>query len=146
MVEDDIDPWDSVAVEWAVATRMKPHRDLVIVPDVRADRAEPLEKDGTITKLGIDATRRKDDRSDWRRRGRPRARANEPANCCVRSGSIEANRSPSSLMGRQVMWHQSRRTTHASDELLFGLTLVLPAFGCSRSLRMPRSRSAFRRR
>lgn len=67
VVDDDIDPWDPVAVEWAVATRVQPHRDVVIIPDVRADRAEPLEKDGTVTKLGIDATRHKEDRPDWRR-------------------------------------------------------------------------------
>ncbi len=66
VVDADIDPWDAVAVEWAMATRMQPQRDLVIVPDVRADRAEPLEKDGTIGKLGIDATRRAGDRADWR--------------------------------------------------------------------------------
>jgi 4-hydroxy-3-polyprenylbenzoate decarboxylase len=66
VVNDDIDPWDPVAVEWATATRAQPHCDYLIVPDVRADRAEPLERNGTVTKLGIDATRRADDRPDWR--------------------------------------------------------------------------------
>jgi 2,5-furandicarboxylate decarboxylase 1 len=37
----------------------------VIIPAVRADRSEPLERDGTIAKLGIDATRRTGDRPDW---------------------------------------------------------------------------------
>jgi 2,5-furandicarboxylate decarboxylase 1 len=46
IVDDDIDPWDAVRV-------------------VRADRSEPLEQGGTIAKLGIDATRKNDDRSDW---------------------------------------------------------------------------------
>ena len=87
VVNEDIDPWDPLAVEWALATRMQPHRDFVIVPDVRADRAEPLEKDGTVTKLGIDATRRTGDRADWRRAEPPQAavdrarkllRGNEP--------------------------------------------------------------------
>ena len=87
VVEDDIDPWDPVAVEWAVATRMQPHRDLVIVPYVRADRAEPLEKDGTVTKVGIDATRRKDDRPDWRR-ARPPESALERARELLRAQSI----------------------------------------------------------
>ena len=73
IVDDDIDPWDPVAVEWALATRMQPHRDFVIVPDARADRAEPLEKDGTVTKLGIDATRRAGDRPDWQRARPPEA-------------------------------------------------------------------------
>ena len=73
VVDDDIDPWDPLAVEWAVATRMQPHRDFVIVPDVRADRAEPLEKDGVIAKLGVDATRRAGDRPDWQRARPPQA-------------------------------------------------------------------------
>jgi 2,5-furandicarboxylate decarboxylase 1 len=65
IVDDDIDPWDALQVEWAHATRSKPERDFVIVPGVRADRSEPLEQDGTIGKLGIDATRKQDDRPDW---------------------------------------------------------------------------------
>jgi len=65
VVDDDVDPWDALQVEWAIATRMKPDRDLIIVPGVRADRSEPLELGGTITKLGIDATRRAGDRPDW---------------------------------------------------------------------------------
>jgi 2,5-furandicarboxylate decarboxylase 1 len=65
VVDDDIDPWDAVQVEWANATRAKPDRDFVIIPAVRADRSEPLEQGGTVAKLGIDATRKKDDRSDW---------------------------------------------------------------------------------
>jgi 4-hydroxy-3-polyprenylbenzoate decarboxylase len=74
VVDDDVDPWDAVVVEWAIATRAKPDRDFVIVPGVRADRSEPLEQGGMITKLGIDATRRGSDRPDWRR-----ARPPEPA-------------------------------------------------------------------
>jgi len=65
VVDDDIDPWDAVQVEWANATRVKPDRDFLIVPHVRADRSEPLERDGTIAKLGIDATRHAGDRPDW---------------------------------------------------------------------------------
>jgi 2,5-furandicarboxylate decarboxylase 1 len=65
VVDDDIDPWNGTQVEWATATRMKPDRDFVIIPSVRADRSEPLDQDGTITKLGIDATRRQADRPDW---------------------------------------------------------------------------------
>jgi 4-hydroxy-3-polyprenylbenzoate decarboxylase len=65
VVDDDIDPWNGAQVEWATATRMKPDRDFVIIPAVRADRSEPLDQDGTITKLGIDATRRPADRPDW---------------------------------------------------------------------------------
>ena len=65
VVDDDIDPWNPLEVEWACATRSRPDRDYVVIPTVRADRSEPLEQGGTITKLGIDATRREGDRHDW---------------------------------------------------------------------------------
>ena len=44
---------------------MRAERDLLVVPDVRADRAEPLERGGVVGKLGIDATRKAGDRADW---------------------------------------------------------------------------------
>ena len=65
IVDDDIDPWNTEQVEWASATRVKADRDFLIVPEVRADRSEPLEQGGTVTKLGIDATRKQGDRPDW---------------------------------------------------------------------------------
>ena len=65
VVDDDIDPWNAQQVEWATATRVKPDRDFVVIPAVRADRSEPLEQGGTVAKLGIDATRCPGDRSDW---------------------------------------------------------------------------------
>ena len=49
----------------AVATRVHFDRDLHVLPGMRADRAEPLERDGTIAKLAIDATRHAGDRADW---------------------------------------------------------------------------------
>jgi 4-hydroxy-3-polyprenylbenzoate decarboxylase len=52
---------------------MKADRDLVVVPGVRADRSEPLERDGLVAKLGIDATRREADRPDWIRAAPPQA-------------------------------------------------------------------------
>jgi UbiD family decarboxylase len=65
VVDDDIDPWNAQQVEWATATRVKPDRDFVIIPAVRADRSEPLDQGGTVTKFGIDATRCPGDRPDW---------------------------------------------------------------------------------
>ena len=81
VVDDDIDPWDALQVEWATATRVKPDRDFVIIPAVRADRSEPLERDGTIAKLGIDATRKEGDRPDW-------ALARPPAAALARAREI----------------------------------------------------------
>jgi 2,5-furandicarboxylate decarboxylase 1 len=66
VVDDDIDLWDAEQVEWACATRMRPERDLIVIPGARTDRSEPLNEAGVITKLGIDATRRAQDRADWR--------------------------------------------------------------------------------
>jgi 2,5-furandicarboxylate decarboxylase 1 len=65
VVDDDLDPWNPTQVEWAMATRMKADRDLVVVPSVRTDRSDPLEDGGVIAKLGIDATMRPGDRADW---------------------------------------------------------------------------------
>jgi 2,5-furandicarboxylate decarboxylase 1 len=71
IVDDDIDPWDPVRVEWAIATRMKADRDLVVVAGARTDRSEPLKSGGTVAKLGIDATRKAADREDWTRAAPP---------------------------------------------------------------------------
>jgi 2,5-furandicarboxylate decarboxylase 1 len=56
-IDDDIDPRDPVEVERAIATRMRADRDVVIIPGVKTDRAEPLEAGMTVAKMGIDATR-----------------------------------------------------------------------------------------
>jgi len=56
VVDDDIDPEDWAQVEWALATRMRAERDIVIMPGARADRCEPLEENLTVTKVGIVAT------------------------------------------------------------------------------------------
>jgi len=64
VVDADIDVWDPVQVEWACVSRMRPERDLLVLPGARADRSEPLEQGGTVTRLGIDATAGPGDR-DW---------------------------------------------------------------------------------
>jgi 4-hydroxy-3-polyprenylbenzoate decarboxylase len=66
VVDEDVDPWDPVRVERALATRMKADRDLMVVPGARTSRSDPLEENGRIAKLGIDATRKDGDRDDWR--------------------------------------------------------------------------------
>lgn len=57
-VDDDIDPEDWTQVEWALAARMRGERDIMIVPDMKADRCEPQHEDLTVTKVGIVATTR----------------------------------------------------------------------------------------
>ncbi len=56
VVDDEVDPEDWVQVESALATRMRGERDIVLFPEARADRCEPLEEHGTVTKVGIVAT------------------------------------------------------------------------------------------
>lgn len=58
VVDDDIDPEDWTQVEWALAARMRGERDIMIVPDMKADRCEPQHEDLTVTKVGIVATTR----------------------------------------------------------------------------------------
>lgn len=65
VVDDDIDPWDEFAVQYAIATRMRADRDIVIVPEMRTDRSEPMKLGGTIANYGFDATKRASDRDDW---------------------------------------------------------------------------------
>src|SRR5262249_49722118 len=65
VVDADVDPLDPLQVEWAINTRVRAERDVVIVPGVRADRSESLESEGVVTKMGIDATRSAGDRGDW---------------------------------------------------------------------------------
>jgi len=97
VVDDDIDPWNLEQVEWAIATRMRADRDLLVVPGVRADRSEPLEQGGVVTKLGIDATRRNEDRADWRGAQPPAwaiSKARELLDSCrSTSPTIKADRS-----------------------------------------------------
>ncbi len=61
VVEDDIDVFDPVDVEWAVATRVQADRDVLIVSNARSKPLDPslrIEpgKIPTTAKMGIDAT------------------------------------------------------------------------------------------
>jgi len=58
VVDDDIDVFDEADVLWAVATRMQPDRDLVIIAGSLGALLDPSADDrGVTAKLGIDATR-----------------------------------------------------------------------------------------
>jgi 2,5-furandicarboxylate decarboxylase 1 len=62
IVDDDIDVFDPLDVEWAVATRVQADRDVLVVSNARAkplDPSLPLPIHGkipTTAKMGIDAT------------------------------------------------------------------------------------------
>lgn len=64
VVDADIDPWDLAAVELAKMNRMRAERDILIVPGLTADRSEPQEHGGTVTKTGYDATCKPADRRE----------------------------------------------------------------------------------
>jgi len=57
VVDEDIDVRDSTQVEWAIATRVRPDRDIVIVSDIAGPHLDPLQHNGgASSKYGIDAT------------------------------------------------------------------------------------------
>lgn len=56
VVDDDIDPGDPEQVEWAMGTRMRADRDLIVIPGMKSNPVDPMSIDRTITKLGVDAT------------------------------------------------------------------------------------------
>jgi UbiD family decarboxylase len=58
IVDDDIDPTDSSAVEYAMATRFQADKDLVIIKNVRGSSLDPSsdQKKLRTAKMGIDAT------------------------------------------------------------------------------------------
>ncbi len=58
VVDTDVDVFDAEDVEYAIATRVKGDRDIMIVPNVRGSSLDPVaESDGTTTKIGVDATK-----------------------------------------------------------------------------------------
>ena len=58
VVDTDVDVFDAEDVEYAIATRVKCDRDIMIVPNVRGSSLDPVAKsDGTTTKIGVDATK-----------------------------------------------------------------------------------------
>ncbi|MFQ6024975.1 MAG: UbiD family decarboxylase [Nitrosopumilaceae archaeon] len=58
IVDDDIDPHDPVAVEYAMATRFQADKDLIVIKKVRGSSLDPSsdQKNLLTAKMGIDAT------------------------------------------------------------------------------------------
>jgi 2,5-furandicarboxylate decarboxylase 1 len=59
VVDDDVDIFDTNDVMWAVATRVRPDRDIFFIPGVKGAILDPTSdpETFTVTKMGIDATR-----------------------------------------------------------------------------------------
>jgi 2,5-furandicarboxylate decarboxylase 1 len=56
VVDKDVDIFDPIDVEWAMATRFQAGRDAVIVERALGNKLDPSSSDGLSDKLGIDAT------------------------------------------------------------------------------------------
>ncbi|MCL7475639.1 MAG: UbiD family decarboxylase [Methanosarcinales archaeon] len=57
VIDDDIDIFNPSDVEYAIATRFRADRDLVVYPDVRGSSLDPMcMPNGNTTKMGLDAT------------------------------------------------------------------------------------------
>jgi 2,5-furandicarboxylate decarboxylase 1 len=59
VVDDDVDIYDMSDVMWAVATRVRPEQDIVLMPGCKGAILDPTSdpETFTVTKMGIDATR-----------------------------------------------------------------------------------------
>jgi 2,5-furandicarboxylate decarboxylase 1 len=57
VVDDDIDVTNESEVIWALATRMQPQEDVMIIDDMTCNVLDPSSKNGLSSKLAIDATR-----------------------------------------------------------------------------------------
>lgn len=58
VVDDDIDPTDPTAVEYAITTRSQADRDIIIIPNAKGSSLDPSSDQVNLltTKVGIDAT------------------------------------------------------------------------------------------
>ncbi|MDH7511149.1 MAG: UbiD family decarboxylase [Methanolinea sp.] len=57
VVDEDIDPADPAEVEYAIATRVRGDRDILVIPGARGSSLDPCRMaDGTNVKVGVDAT------------------------------------------------------------------------------------------
>jgi len=55
VVDEDVDPFDDHAVEWALATRFQADTDIMVIEGARGSSLDP-SAEGTTAKLGLDAT------------------------------------------------------------------------------------------
>src|SRR5918996_908417 len=57
VVDDDIDPFDPMQVDWAMATRFQADKDAIIIPRIACSTLDPSCPENRVTAgLGIDAT------------------------------------------------------------------------------------------
>jgi hypothetical protein len=57
VVDDDIDPFDPMQVDWAMATRFQADKDLIVIPRIACSTLDPSCPEARVTAgMGIDAT------------------------------------------------------------------------------------------
>jgi 2,5-furandicarboxylate decarboxylase 1 len=56
VVDSDVNIRDPQDVEWALATRFRPDRDIILVPEARGHELNPVTDGGLVCKMGVDAT------------------------------------------------------------------------------------------
>lgn len=61
VVDEDVDVCNEAEVMWALATRMQPAEDVILINDVTCNVLDPSSHDGLSSKMAIDATRP----ADW---------------------------------------------------------------------------------
>jgi 2,5-furandicarboxylate decarboxylase 1 len=59
VVDDDVDIFDMNDIMWALATRVRPDKDIIFIPGAKGAILDPTSdpENFTVTKMGIDATR-----------------------------------------------------------------------------------------
>ena len=67
VVDEDVDIYNAADVMWAVSTRVKPEDDIFYVPNSQGHELDPCsDTRGVQTKMGIDATRNTESRTNTR--------------------------------------------------------------------------------
>ncbi|MFP3909520.1 MAG: UbiD family decarboxylase [Archaeoglobaceae archaeon] len=67
VVDEDVNIYNKVDVEYAVATRFQADKDLTIIPGARGSTLDPSSDQGITAKWGIDATKYLDRKEDFER-------------------------------------------------------------------------------
>lgn len=58
IVDEDIDIYDYKSIDYAITTCVNGEKDIIIIPNIKGSSLDPTKKsNGTITKVGIDATK-----------------------------------------------------------------------------------------
>lgn len=65
IVDEDININDPFDVEWAIATRVQPDKDFILIPNSKGSSLDPSSKNSITCKWGIDATKPLEDNEGY---------------------------------------------------------------------------------